>query len=154
MLNTVTTEKLAEQLATLGIKEIGENVYSIQASNGAESIIEVIEVDLTLKTMTVRHQHSVHDLVFKNTLDLVLDKLGIKRKTDTVNTSIMAPMPGKVIDVLIQEGDTVNQGDGILILEAMKMENVLKADRDCVVKSIHAIKGESVEKNELLVELD
>ena len=104
--------------------------------------------------MTIRQQHTVYDLVFKDNLDMVLDKMGIKRSVDTISTDIKAPMPGKVIGIMVNPGDAVSKGDGILILEAMKMENVLKAERDCIIKVVHAAVGVNVEKAQILVELD
>lgn len=63
-------------------------------------------------------------------------------------------MPGKVLELLAKEGDTLSKGDNILILEAMKMENVIKAEVDCVIKKIHISSQENVEKNQVLIELD
>jgi biotin carboxyl carrier protein len=104
--------------------------------------------------MTIRHRHTTYDLVFKNELDLVLDKMGIKRAVDNVSPDVKAPMPGKVIDVVVKEGDQISKGDAILILEAMKMENVLKAEADCSIKKVLVSSAENVEKNQVLVELN
>lgn len=154
MLNTIDTSEIENVLSAHQIKALSDNVYEISSDNGTKIVLEVLAVDYALKTMSIRHQHRIHDLVFKNELDRVLDKMGIKRAVDNINTDIKAPMPGKVIDVLVKEGDQVTKGDGILILEAMKMENVLKAEHDCTIKSILVEKGINVEKNQVLVELD
>jgi biotin carboxyl carrier protein len=153
MLNTVNTVDLESALGTLDIKDLGEGVYEISSPNEKSIVLEVLSIDLALKTMTIRHQHSVHDIVLKDNLDLVLDKMGIKRSVDTISTDIKAPMPGKVIDIIVAEGDTVLKGDGILILEAMKMENVLKAEHDCTIKKVLVSTGISVEKAQVLIEL-
>ena len=63
-------------------------------------------------------------------------------------------MPGLVLDVKLNVGDSVEKGDSILILEAMKMENVLKSPAEGVVKSIHINKGDAVEKNQLLISFE
>lgn len=153
MLNTVNTIELEKTIASFELKKLGEGVYEISNGNEKPIILEVLAVDLALKTISIRHNHRIHDMVFKNNLDLVLDKMGIKRNVDTISTDIKAPMPGKVIAILVNEGDAVKKGDGILILEAMKMENVLKAEHDCTVKKVMVSKGVNVEKNELLIEL-
>ena len=66
---------------------------------------------------------------------------------------IVAPMPGMVVKVEVEEGDTVKAGQGVVIVEAMKMENELKADADARVNRIHVSEGQAVEKDELLVDL-
>jgi len=62
-------------------------------------------------------------------------------------------MPGLVLDILVSEGQAIQKGDSLLILEAMKMENNLKATNDAVVKKIKVLKGDKVEKNTVLIEL-
>lgn len=66
--------------------------------------------------------------------------------------AIKAPLPGVVLDIKVNVGDTVNAGDTVVILEAMKMENNINADKSGVVKSISVNKGDSVlEGAELLI---
>lgn len=64
---------------------------------------------------------------------------------------IRAPMPALVGQVLVVAGDSVKQGQGVVILEAMKMENEMKAHTAGVVKEVHVRQGAAVEKNELLI---
>jgi biotin carboxyl carrier protein len=131
------------------MEKISDSIYNVDGE-----IIEVLEVNLDLKKIKVRHNHTTHQIQFKNDLDLTLEKMGIKRTFETVNTDIKAPMPGKVLDVMIKPGDTIEKGQPILILEAMKMENVLKADGPSKVKTICVSTHDSVESGQLLVELD
>lgn len=152
MVNTIETTELEGNLNSMQIAELSEGIYKVNSKTGSD-IIEVLSIDLNLKTLKIRHKHSTYEFAFKNNLDLVLDKMGIKRSVDKISTDIKAPMPGKVIEILVKEGDAVSKGDGILILEAMKMENVLKAEHDCIIKKVIAVKANSVEKNEVLVEL-
>lgn len=66
--------------------------------------------------------------------------------------AIKAPLPGVVLDIKVNVGDAVNAGDTVVILEAMKMENNINADKSGVVKSISVNKGDSVlEGAELLI---
>jgi len=67
---------------------------------------------------------------------------------------IKAIMPGKVIEVLVGEGDEVQEGDVVLVLEAMKMENELRADRGGVVKQVAVAKGDDVELGQVLVVIE
>lgn len=154
MSNTINTDQLEIIIQSTELVKLAEDIYQVNLSDGKSVIIEVLAIDLALKSMTIRQHHVVYDLVFKDKLDLVLDKMGIKRSVDVVITDIKAPMPGKVIAILVKVGDTVAKGDGIIILEAMKMENVLKAERECTIKSINVEAGVNVEKAQILIELE
>lgn len=59
-------------------------------------------------------------------------------------TTVSSPLPGVILDVCVKEGDTVKNGEKIMVLEAMKMENVIEATADGVIKSIKVNKGDSV----------
>lgn len=65
--------------------------------------------------------------------------------------SIKTPLPGVILDVFVKEGDTVKIGQKILLLEAMKMENNIEADKDGVIKSIQVKKGDSVQEGDVLM---
>ena len=67
---------------------------------------------------------------------------------------IVAPMPGMVVRVEVSAGDTVRAGQGLVIVEAMKMENELKAEADAMVTRVHVGEGETVEKDQVLVDLE
>jgi len=66
---------------------------------------------------------------------------------------IKATMDGALIDVLVKQGQTVKQGDTLVILEAMKMEHPVKADRDGTLASLPVVKGNQVKRNQLLAEI-
>jgi pyruvate carboxylase subunit B len=68
-------------------------------------------------------------------------------------TPIRAPMPGLVVKLEVEEGDTVEAGQGVVIVEAMKMENELKAEAAGVVSRIHVAAGEAVEQDQVLIDL-
>ena len=67
--------------------------------------------------------------------------------------NIIAPMPGKIVDFFLDEGDLVNVGEPILTLEAMKMQNEITANCNGVIRKIKVQVGQSVMKDELLVEI-
>ena len=68
--------------------------------------------------------------------------------------TLKAPMPGMVVRVLVQEGGQVVAGQGLVVVEAMKMENELKAAAPATVRKVHVTPGSRVEKGAVLVELD
>ncbi len=68
--------------------------------------------------------------------------------------TVTAPMPGLVIEVEVNEGDVVKKGQGLLIIEAMKMQNEFRAPRDGVVKKIMVQKGQTVNSKDALVVIE
>ena len=65
-----------------------------------------------------------------------------------------APMPGLVLRLLVKPGDALKKGDGFLVLEAMKMENLIKAQADIRITSVEVSEGDKVEKNQVLLRFD
>jgi pyruvate carboxylase subunit B len=90
----------------------------------------------------------------KNEQQLLLEKLGFKTAAEKSIGSLQAPMPGKILELLSAEGDEVELGDPVAILEAMKMENELKAPCAGTIQSISVTTGASVEKNQILLEIE
>jgi biotin carboxyl carrier protein len=67
---------------------------------------------------------------------------------------LTAPMPGKIVKVLVKAGDTVTARQGLIVIEAMKMENELRAARDGQVKDVHVAEGDLVEAGRLLTVIE
>jgi len=64
---------------------------------------------------------------------------------------LLAPMPGKVVRVLVEQGQPVTEAQGLVVVEAMKMENEIKAPREGTVREVHVREGQAVEGGALLV---
>ena len=71
-----------------------------------------------------------------------------------VEKAIKAPMPGLILDVKVAVGDKISRGQAVMIVEAMKMENIIKSLADGVVREINVENGKSVEKGDTLLELE
>lgn len=113
---------------------------------------ELVSINNDRKLLTVKLNDKLVVLEVKDAMDLLLEKLGIEHKGESVVKDIKAPMPGLIIDINLTAGQDVKKGDTLLILEAMKMENVIKSPADGVITKVHIKKGDSVEKNQILVE--
>ncbi|TDQ09822.1 acetyl-CoA carboxylase biotin carboxyl carrier protein subunit [Pedobacter metabolipauper] len=114
--------------------------------------IELVSENRDEKTSVIKVNGNAYTIVIEDQYDLLLKQLGLDNIKSNKIKEIKAPMPGLVIGVLVSEGDEVNQGDNLLVLEAMKMENIIKSPTSGTIKKIGISKGDKVEKNELLIQ--
>lgn len=135
------------------IVRVNEHYFQINYGNkNYKAIID--SYDIAQKNICITLNGKSHTIYLKSEIDKVLQKMGVKVLSNQKSENLRAPMPGKVISILINEGEKVIKGTPLLILEAMKMENILKAGADAKVKKIEVTVGSTVEKNTLLIQLD
>ena len=113
--------------------------------------LELVRADWETKTFEVKVNGRIHQLTVKDRFDLLLEELGMEDATAAKADDLKAPMPGQVLDVLVEVGQEVSEGDKLLVLEAMKMENVLKAGAEGVIQAIKVDKGSNVQKNDVMI---
>lgn len=130
----------------------GPDSYHI-LRNGKGYRAELVSLEAEEKTLTWRINGNLYSVQVKDHFDALLDKLGLSAMAGAKAQDIKAPMPGLVLDVMVESGQAVSKGDAVLILEAMKMENVLKAQADGTVQSVEVAKGDAVEKNTVLIKM-
>ncbi len=114
--------------------------------------IDNVEYNQQEVTFTLNGNWCTVDI--RNEQDLLLDRLGFKRPGEIGEGELNAPMPGKILEILVTEGDEIELGDPVAILEAMKMENELKAPVAGIVTSIAVSVGDSLEKDALILEIE
>ena len=134
----------------MDLSEISKGYFHLLKDNKSITA-EVVNADFKLKTFQIKVNGNIHEVTLKNKMDLLLEKMGISSQDDNTLKDIKAPMPGLILEILVAVGDEITKGNQLMVLEAMKMENVLKATGDGVVKSIEVVKGQSVEKNQILI---
>lgn len=83
----------------------------------------------------------------------MLRSFGGEKATKVHAAVVRSPMPGKITRILVREGELIEAGQGVLILEAMKMENEIKAPAAGIVKAVHVSESDAVEKNAALIEI-
>ncbi len=84
----------------------------------------------------------------------LINSMGLSGQETIKITDISAPMPGLILDIMVQPGDEIVEGDSILIFEAMKMENIIKAEGSGIIKSIEKQIGDTVEKGQIIIQLE
>lgn len=123
-------------------------------NEGKSIIAEVVEADFKTKEFTIKINQNNYQLVVEDQFDRLIKDLGLSKVQNSQVKEIKAPMPGLVLDIIIQVGATVVKGDALVILEAMKMENIIKSPGDGIIKSIKVDQGQSVDKNQILVDFE
>jgi biotin carboxyl carrier protein len=134
------------------IKRDFETAIVIQDSSVIS--IKSLGIDVENKTITILHNGKKLNFKIIEPLDELLKSMGLESAFVSKISELKAPMPGLVIDVLMKEGDEIKKGDKLVVLEAMKMENILKSPVDGKIKSISILKGQAVDKNQLLISFE
>lgn len=119
---------------------------------GRSVVAEVIQADYSTKTFQLKLNGKLVDLQVKDRFDLLLDKLGMNAASANKINELKAPMPGLIVDVRVEPGQAVQKGDPLLVLEAMKMENILKAPSDGIVSAIKVGLRNNVTKGQVLIQ--
>ena len=132
---------------------ISENKYHAIINNQSLTI-ELGNVEEEGKNMTIVVNGNNYQVALQNQFDALLKQLGMDKLTTNKVNNIKAPMPGLVLRISVALGDVIKKGDPLLVLVAMKMENVIKAAGDGVVKKINAIERTAVEKGSILIEFE
>jgi len=113
---------------------------------------ELVTLDKVAKKLTIKINGKHYAIDIREEVDLLLEKMGMSNAAGSKLNHIKAPMPGLIIELKIKAGDEVKPGDQLLILEAMKMENILKSQGAGIVKNVKVKKGDTVEKGQVLIE--
>ena len=101
------------------------------------------------------HVHRNHVQIIHNNLRYEFTLADHEALASASNANaIYAPMPGKIIEVKVKTGDTVTLGQTLVVMEAMKMELELKAERDATIKSVDYKAADQVKADDVLVELE
>ena len=112
---------------------------------------EVISENLEEKTFEIKVNGNVYTVAVEDQFDSLLKDLGMKGAAGKSVLELKAPMPGLVLGVHVAVGQEIKKGDNLLVLEAMKMENMLKSTTAGVIKNILVTQGQKVEKNQVLI---
>ncbi len=142
--------KLNDKDFDLDIIETKDNTFNIISDNKSYNV-ELVDFNKVEKKLDIKINGKVFTTEILEDLDLLLKELGMDSALTAKVNEIKAPMPGLVFDIIAEVGQEVKVGDTVLILEAMKMENNIKSPTDGVIKEIKCTKGNSVEKNDILV---
>lgn len=140
------------EAADWDILENGNSFHILKNSVSYRCML--VKKDDAGKNMVISVNDTEYNINVKDKYDILLDQLGMSDLAVKKLKDIKAPMPGLVLDIKIKAGDTIEEGDTILVLEAMKMENMLKSPGTGTVKAVKVKTGEAVEKGQVLIEVE
>ncbi|HRN80425.1 MAG TPA: acetyl-CoA carboxylase biotin carboxyl carrier protein subunit [Ferruginibacter sp.] len=113
-----------------------------------------IDYDMNKQMLTIEHDQIRYEIQIKGALEQQIARMGLDKVVEHSVQVIKAPMPGLVLEIAVSEGDVVEKGGKVLVLEAMKMENVITVPVQSIIKKIVVKPGAAVEKGQLLIELE
>ncbi|MDF0715780.1 acetyl-CoA carboxylase biotin carboxyl carrier protein subunit [Muricauda sp. 334s03] len=140
-----------DTISSLDLIKTGNDAYHL-LKDGASYHIKILDSDFNKGSYTISINGSEYQTSIQTPLDELIKKMGFAVNTGKNIDFISAPMPGLILDILVEEGQEVNEEDQLLILEAMKMENIITSPRNGVIKSVSVSKGDAVDKKQLLIE--
>ncbi len=160
--NEKNTYSITQQEGHLVLNNTPADWDASQQPNGLVSVLyngksytAIIEsTDRKKKEVSLRINGQLYKTTIKEPIDLLLSNMGMDLKAMQKAEPVKAPMPGMVLKILVTPGQQINKGDGLVILEAMKMENILKATAPATVKAIKVNERTAVEKGTVLIELE
>lgn len=135
------------------IRPIGNGLLHFLYKNKSYTA-EVVSHDTITKKLVVKINSRTYDIAIEDSFDLLLKEMGMISGIGKIALEVKAPMPGLVLSVNITVGQQIKKGDSLLVLEAMKMENMLKSATEGIVKKVLVNTGDKVEKNQILIELE
>lgn len=161
--NRKTTVDLVSQQGNILEIKVGEKMYTIDIMHTADGTFSILEdgysYDIELSSNGHPKKYTAYTLY--NTYELeIIDAESqyiLNRHAgvfDNDEHTISSPMPGKVVKILVSEGDVIKEGDTAIIISAMKMESEYKSPKDGMIKKIHIREGDTIEGNQLLIELE
>jgi len=140
------TKYLSENIMVL---RINGNNYIAKAEKDSDS-----ETDSANTAFTVDIDSQNFNIICKSELDILTEKFSKGKSGSRIKNDIVSPMPGVIVKLNVKEGDKVKKGDVLLVLEAMKMENEIKAICNCTVVKVFTEEKSAVDKGQLLIKLD
>ncbi|MFT5777110.1 MAG: biotin carboxyl carrier protein [Crocinitomicaceae bacterium] len=115
---------------------------------------EVMEENIESHSITLKINHRVFVVKKNHELDELIASLGLDKPKVRQLKELSSPMPGRIVNIAVEVGQELSLGEELLSLEAMKMENVLKAEGVGIVKTILVAKDDIVEKGTVLIEFE
>lgn len=128
----------------------GNGHYSVIIDHKVHRV-EVMEQNTPGRSFLIKIDQFQYKVHIVREIDKIVAEMGLETHLSKKADHLISPMPGMIKKVMVNVGDEVVAGQSLIVLEAMKMENVIKSPLDAKIKSIHFKSGEAVDKSEILI---
>ncbi len=153
---TVNQEEISvakSEIAALDLIKVDGDDFHLLKNNQAYRI-RLLHADYSNKSLQVLVNGNRYELKIEDGYDIQVREMGLLTTSSQKENSVKAPMPGLIIDIMVQEGQSISNGTPLVVLSAMKMENIILSPRDGTIKSIMVKKEDTVEKGQLIIEIE
>ncbi|KKK58333.1 hypothetical protein LCGC14_3045490 [marine sediment metagenome] len=140
-------------LGALDIDHIKGSDFHVLKNNSAFNV-RLIESNFESQKLSLSVNGNVYHVEINDENDQMVQQMGLLTNTSQDVQDVKAPMPGLIIEILVEPGQTVEEGTPLLILSAMKMENQILARDSGKIKAIAVSVGDAVEKSQLVIEME
>lgn len=151
--NATSFEIKEDLLSGLDLIQNGYNAFHSLNNDRAYSI-EVINADFLGKKLTLSINGNKYEVSIADAHDQMVKEMGLLENTAQKVNEVYAPMPGLIMDVMVEDGQEIKEGTPLVVLSAMKMENVILSQGEGTVKSVNIKKEDTVEKGQLIMKME
>lgn len=150
-------EKIKDQFIVNGEKKdldifkIDDTNYHIIHQNTSFKL-SILHYDIKHKNFEIKVNTRIYKVTLQDDNDLLLEKIGVNTRSAYKVSEVKAPMPGLIIDIKVKEGMEVKSGDPLIVLKAMKMENVIKSPSDGRINKIFVEINQKIEKDAVILQ--
>ena len=137
----------------LDLVSISKDSFHILDQDHRGHQISILGHDFQARQISLLINGNKYLVQIKRPIDSLVDRINQNTTSDKRAIHLKAPMPGLVLDIKVDAKQKVKKGDPLIILEAMKMENLIKSVSEGIVERIHVQKGSAVEKGQILIEI-
>lgn len=143
----------ANDIIDFDCSKLPDGKYHILLNNKS-FVAELVEIDRREKMVHLKLGDELFHVAVEDSFDALLESMGMDKAQEQKVSEIKSPMPGLVLDILVKVGDTVSKDQSLMVLEAMKMENIIASPSDAVVSHIEVAKQDKVDKNQILIRFE
>jgi len=147
-----TLVKKSDVEALDSVKIDSRNLHLLENDKAYQ--IHIVNADFLNKKLTLSVNGNTYKVKIDDAFDQQVKKMGLLAVTVQKLNAIKAPMPGLIVSIMVEEGQEISEGTPLLVLSAMKMENIILSQGEGVVKSIKVKKDDAVEKGQLIIEME